>query len=481
MRANLALYGLLGFLSLASVGLVQTEYSQSPKGPLSPALDPAYALVNVYTPEGMRSLSTAYMLQPYDQSPLDERQPLILVHGIAPDQGSYYNWGLFLQTLVNNSDIQASYKLYFFVYEPERPLSQTSAQLAVVLKDFAASHPNTKARLLGLSLGGLLLKNAMADPEVDATVDKIITIGTPFHGTPLAVPDWMRAQFKQEALWSPLRLGNRVVFNMVRNKFPHFESDYRWDNFDGAMPQEHTTRLTETIGKSETKAEALHPEKFITYSSFFNANRISEQQLTNKLQGQRWQADVLTEAFSKDLKEPLNAGVPNNTRFSLVDKHRMMAMVNQNMARLPLAYPAPEADVTPVLSTNNLEKSSVPKQDQQFSIASDTPTPRPGTNVSLPILMSFNDGVSPIVSHLWLGRYCTNLVASPDVNSQLWKALERVQKSHQARLFAGLDHRDWMEGTTRIGNGSVSDLLHPEEGSHTIFDWLVQDILSNSP
>jgi hypothetical protein len=41
-----------------------------------------------------------------------------------------------------------------------------------------------------------------------------------------------------------------------------------------------------------------------------------------------------------------------------------------------------------------------------------------------------------------------------------------------------MDHRNWMDGTTRTGESEIRDLLNPDEPPRTIFAWIVYDLMS---
>jgi len=91
---------------------------------------------------------------------------------------------------------------------------------------------------------------------------------------------------------------------------------------------------------------------------------------------------------------------------------------------------------------------------------------------------AFNDGISPISSSLWLGRYTPRFSMIKDPVAKLWAALKSLKGGSQARLFAGVDHRDWMEGETRTKSDSVQDLLHPDEKARSVFAWILLDLQS---
>src|SRR6202041_3270291 len=98
-------------------------------------------------------------------------------------------------------------------------------------------------------------------------------------------------------------------------------------------------------------------------------------------------------------------------------------------------------------------------------------------NPEIMALMAYNDGISPISSTLWLEP-----APVPAQNGMGVALLNQLKSSHdlpRARLFQGLDHLDWMDGTARVrvdGN-RLTDLLHPNEPPRSVFEWLVSDLM----
>jgi hypothetical protein len=106
-------------------------------------------------------------------------RPVLLVHGFG---GAKSNWSVVAQTLsargltvetisyapVGNSVGQLADKL---VVEVEKTLSRTGAD---------------KLHLVGHSLGGVIIAQAMLDFRLNGRVDTIITLGSPFGGSPWA-------------------------------------------------------------------------------------------------------------------------------------------------------------------------------------------------------------------------------------------------------------------------------------------------------
>jgi triacylglycerol lipase len=145
--------------------------------------------------------------------------PVLLVHGFGGDKSS---WALVAQTLsehgltvetmsyapVGNSVEQLADRL---VAEVEKTLSRTGAQ---------------KAHLVGHSLGGVIIAQAMSDPRLTGRVDTVITLGSPFGGSPwadaLPVVDMVRA----------LRPGSPLLRRLASTPLP---DGVRWLSVTAAL------------------------------------------------------------------------------------------------------------------------------------------------------------------------------------------------------------------------------------------------------
>lgn len=356
-------------------------------------------------------------LHPVDASPLAGRQPLILIHGINPDRKALYSWEDFLTAAKANPRFEERLKPYLFVYDPALPVAQNGELLKNTLRTHLAQAPEAPAfRIVALSLGGLILNPVMQDPELARRIDRVVAVGVPFHGSPLASAAWMRSGLKQAAFFSPVRRANRLAYWLTARKFPHFGTDFCWDNFDGAISPA-------LFGKQPCPrvTGASIPEQYILYAAFFGASE-SEQ---------AWLAQHLA------CSAPDGA---RTTRGNVLSRHLMFRLVQPQM--MQLSQPDPESE--------------------------------------MPSIYAFNDGISPISSQLWLGQ---RVAAQDGILSQSaqWEAVSALRGAAKARLFEGLDHRDWLIGKTRYRhhNGAVQDWLHPGESAKTIYEWLLTDLLAD--
>jgi triacylglycerol lipase len=106
-------------------------------------------------------------------------RPVLLVHGLA---GTKSSWALVAETLsARGLTVDA------IAYPPvgtsvERLADQVVAEVQTILYRTGAD----KVHLVGHSLGGVVIAQAIADGRLDGMVDTVITLGSPFGGSPWA-------------------------------------------------------------------------------------------------------------------------------------------------------------------------------------------------------------------------------------------------------------------------------------------------------
>jgi hypothetical protein len=359
-------------------------------------------------------------LIPVDHSELSERHPLILIHGISPSKDKQYDWELFLKRTKEVPAFDKRYKPYLFTYSPAELIHTNAQALRDRLAEYKKGHPQGKPfRFVAQSMGGIVLRDALNDPELWNQTDRVIALGTAFHGSPLTNAPWMRARLRESSLISQFRQLNRVSYWVFGRMFPNYKEDLCWDNFDGHMPEEfarnHTCQALTSIHPPEEEIQ-----KYIVYAGFFGETQ-AEGELLGTFLG------VPNERASRKIKNP----------FSM---HLILRLIRPDLAYITLAT-----------------DSNAPLQRS---------------------LMWFNDGVSPITSQLWLGRYL-NAAQRPIPQETEWQTIKTLQAYDNSRLFEGLDHRDWLQGSTRYRNpdGKLLDWLHPNEPPRDVFDWILSDLM----
>lgn len=367
-----------------------------------------------------RPFPAAAELIPVDESPLGERIPLVLIHGIRPSKDKQYDWQLFLKRADADPVFSERYKPYLFIYKPSALVADNAQSLHTALDDYKKRHPDTRHfQFVAQSLGGIILREALNDPQLWTQTDRVIAIGTPFHGSPLTNSDWMRARLKQSGLLSQFRQLHRISYWLFGRMFPNYKDDLCWDNFNGQMPEDlvkkHTCQARQSV---HTPQEEM--QKYVTYAGFFGETEEKRHLLGDFLGIPRERA-----------------GKKSTSPWTL---HLISYLIRPDIAYVPLKSDA-----------GDKSKSS---------------------------LMWYNDGVSPITSQLWLGLYLQT-AQQPIPREEEWQALRSLQGSENARLFEGLDHGDWLKGTSRYRNpdGKLLDWLHPDQPARDVNAWILLDLM----
>jgi pimeloyl-ACP methyl ester carboxylesterase len=173
-----------------------------------------------------------------DSSPIGNRIPLILIHGIQEDSTIWTN---FLNYWANSPNLRSQFKPFEFGYYTDNSYissgDPTSVyQLGQDLGGYLQQGPNyglngAPVTILAHSMGGLVARSMMANyffsdhTKGDSKVSLLITLATPHHGTPAANDYFM---------WY---VGIPVVGSYTASIFfnlnPGFASDLAWDAYDG--------------------------------------------------------------------------------------------------------------------------------------------------------------------------------------------------------------------------------------------------------
>lgn len=422
----------------------------------------------------------------YDGTPLGNRMPLVLVHGIGESENTLFHWDNFLEYASRKQDFQSKYKIYLYHYDSSRSVPDIGRNLQTTLKGFVGALGGRKIKILAYSEGGLLVRNALQDKYLDDHTEEVLAIATPFHGSPLANPEWIQRQVKTESAFSLVRMGEKIAYKITGHKYPTFQQDFHWDNFDGAIPPDVYLKNNGPI--VHTDYALAKKRNFVTYGSYF---------------GMQVDPSVVPRELGLTTAPPKERPMPGN----LLRKNFLFSLVRNNIGRLPLAGKLIPAAKTAESkhsqsviagAAQSIDANAKPGQIQQepdtlrqalagaagLPIATSAISPAVNTEDSKKIvvepvsMMMFNDGISPISSTLWLGRYVQNSNGSSMPVDNLWSVLKTLKGNKGARLFAGLDHRNWMDGTTRTGEPLIQDLLNPDEPPRPIFEWIVYDLMS---
>ncbi|MBI1827336.1 MAG: hypothetical protein HYR83_13225 [Planctomycetes bacterium] len=183
-----------------------------------------------------------------------QKTPLILVHGDNSEGKPQARWGPFLSQMKHYPCIEETFDTYIWYHETDGPIgfngtSGNAADLATFVGDtghgLLANYPEgTKVVFLAHSRGGLVVRSFMRSPSHMQNVAGLLTLGTPHHGSPFAVPDWTGVMWEQ--LYGPDAVST-TCFDVLVNTHDTpldglgFDVDrlgslgLAWDNGDGKL------------------------------------------------------------------------------------------------------------------------------------------------------------------------------------------------------------------------------------------------------
>lgn len=100
-----------------------------------------------------------------------------------------------IKTLTDNAGFILNQNLYIYPYDWRQPLLKQALNFKKFIGQISAAKPaGTKFRLIGHSLGGLIIRSYLAENPADHHILSALTIGTPHLGTPYVYPIWEKGE-----------------------------------------------------------------------------------------------------------------------------------------------------------------------------------------------------------------------------------------------------------------------------------------------
>jgi hypothetical protein len=243
-----------------------------------------------------------------DGTPIGNRTPLILVHGIhgnKPDGGSddiahpyagyFGNFIHYFYTQApatyNPGVLNTKFKIYRFHYVSDQHFIPDIAQAFKQRIDaYPGGFPNNFV-VLAHSMGGLVARSYMSEQSGGSRVIELITLATPHHGTPMA-NEGARAAITT-TLWETLMdIGDGIEWgnwNPLAAPATHAgdpnRADLRWDNYDGVMKSGYNNALEtnswlRNLNNVPTGGTTVYGDRIIAYYGY-----LSEDDTKNALNG----------------------------------------------------------------------------------------------------------------------------------------------------------------------------------------------------
>ncbi|HMY03766.1 MAG TPA: hypothetical protein PKA48_10445, partial [Candidatus Obscuribacter sp.] len=296
--------------------------------------------------------------------------------------------------------------------------------------------------MIALSMGGNLSYQAFTDKEIEPKVKLLLTMGTPFHGSPLFCRDWLAYTVYKRLSWPWSRIDHNLAFKLYFKKNPNLQNDLTWDNADAAIPD---------VGKFWSKLP-FGPSGKLTVENTLNERLLKVNTTPTRRE------KLIT--YGGYIVNPYLA--PRAKRYL------------ENAFMYPLflvstTFPAHFAREHPVLEMLNRDIANiqVPK-----SVAKTAGTP---------FVYVLNDGITPVSSAIFV---------PPDVAKQNYVAKELdVEKLKgrldvgRARVFRNVDHLTFIDGVRPVlplvaSYQQIKDELNPQETPRDMFGWILGDIMA---
>jgi pimeloyl-ACP methyl ester carboxylesterase len=425
----------------ASVGLMILLAGSTRALAQSQPSAPTWPLVSTIS-KGLPAPKDAELYE-HDNSPLAARIPLLMIHGGGGESRPGCRMDGIGNYLNDDADFRNRFKVFYLRYDSTLPLVQSSKQAhdRILELSRAAGKP---IYLIGYSMGGNVTQRALTDAQTDDAVDLVLTMGTPFHGSPLFSEGWFEYCLKKNMNYPWSKLMRTLAVRMYFKKHPQYLQELGWDNVDNNIPDVGNFRSLIGIGprgnlvadKESNKKLArvnldgnLTKAKFVTYSGY-----MANQYLLPSPKRQIYIA-LMTPWNFLTLKLPVYLG---NERAAL-------AVLNRDIGRM-----------------------RTEARGSKFST---------GTR---PYVL--NDGLAPVTSCVLFSPEAFQTF--PILTESDLDDVSDMLDVRLARSFRNIDHVTFADGAPPrrfLQSKVVKDTMHPHEKPRMMFDWILTDIKQFHP
>jgi len=369
-----------------------------------------------------------------NESPLKDRKILLLIHGGGGEYQSMFRWDRALAFFDQDPEFIKKFKVFLLRYDTADSLTDEIEQAKVLIPELAkgAGRPIT---ILALSMGGNVVQGALADPSVDAFVERAICMGTPFHGSPLFSSDWYQYSLLKHKFGPMTRMFDAIDYRLYFSRHKNYQADLKWDNLDGGIPSIGAFKGLTPLGPKGN----LEPA-----NDSSNVLRKINESGPNK-------SKIV--AYAGYL---LNAEVITMTK-----KRRLESYLLAPYRFFTIRMPAQLGREQPALKVLNTKIGKVKAADES------------GLSTRK---FALNDGITPVASALFLPPQVVR--DYPILKEDDLLSLRPHLDVRLGRVFRNIDHVTFVDGSPpHRGSQFLKDELHPEDGSHTIFDWMLDEIM----
>ena len=375
-----------------------------------------------------------------DHSPLDNKQPLLLVHGLAGENRPYFRWEKVIQKFQLNPEMVKSYKIYLLRYNSKTSLTESVNQFQDILDRFSKTTHNQPITVIALSMGGNLIYESMLDAKTEAKIKVLVTMGTPFHGTPLFCPDWMQYGIYKSDMFFFSKIDLAIAYHLFFHKNPTLTHEIRWDNCDKAIPD---------IGS------------FKSWLPFGPKGNLTIPNTDNK-----YLHNINSLGYGKD-KLITYAGY-------MLNGYMLPAPIRYLKSTICLPYSFVAVYVPAFFAR---EKAALKLINKTISEIQSTKQCQKLNNTKF--VYHLNDGITPIASAIFIPE--SAMLQYPLAKESDIPNMNKVTDVKVARVFRNIDHLTFITGQSLISpTNLLTDELHPKLGKQSIFDWMMMDLLHSS-
>ena len=287
-------------------------------------------------------------------------------------------------------------------------------------------------------MGGNVVYESMLDPSLERKIRVLMTMGTPFHGSPLFCEDWMQYSLYKRLSWPWTRIDHSLAIRLYFNRNRNLLEDLSWDDSDRGIPD---------VGKFRSSLP-LGPRGDLTVADTLN-ERLKEININHR-----------------HLKKKLitYGGYLDNPYLDSKAIRFIESAAMYPVTLLWVKFPAHLAREHPVLRVLNRDIACVSVTKEWKS------------KEKSPFLYALNDGITPLASALFLPEEVLSQTALT-VDADIEKIKDKTDV-RLARVFKNIDHLTYIDGFRPLGsNAQLKDSLNPKDGGKTIFEWILSDIL----
>jgi hypothetical protein len=391
-----------------------------------------------------RKRPTDVKIYEYDQKPLGDRSPLLLVHGLRGEYYPYFRWQKVADKLAKSEAFSSKYKIYLVRYSSLDRFDQVLPKFKDALTSLYSAAKQRPITMVALSMGGNIAYESLTDPNIESKVRLLFTMGTPFHGSPLFCKDWMNYTVYKRLSWPWTRVDHNLSYRFYFDRNPILRQDLAWDNADEAIPE---------TGKFKSKLP-FGPRGHLTVGDTINS-RLSK---VNSVPVDR--KKLIT--YGGYIVNPYLA--PGFKRYAETAAFYPMFLLSNS-------FPAHFGREHPVLEFLNRDITNVQVSKK---IAKQAGTP---------FVYVLNDGICPVTSAIFLPNEVarTQFVAK---ETDFEKVRDKVNVG-KARVFRNVDHLTFIDGVRPLNpiisavSSQFKDELNPQDGQKDIFDWILSDLVNS--